>query len=102
MGQFDHQDRFDDGRRGSIPFFVQCIDFLALRFGAVIHLIHIPKCSAQSVQIFLIQIGDLGSILGPADVGGKDRQNILPRNGIAAIVGLDLLAVVVFAVFNFL
>ena len=58
------------------------------------NLVHIPHDLPQPLQVGLVQIRHRCAVLGPAGTGGKDRQHILPGDGIAAVVGGDLEAVV--------
>lgn len=64
--------------------------------------VHIPHDLPQPLQIGLVQIRHRCAVLRPAGAGGKDRQHILPGDGITAVVGGDLEAVVGVICFDFL
>lgn len=73
-----------------------------MAFGAPVQFVHIPQHGAQPLHVILIQIGYCGTVGIARRLRRKDRQDILPRDGIAAIVGLDLLTVVFCTGFDFL
>ena len=101
VGQFDDQYRFGDGCGFRLPIVIGLLHLTGLGFSAPIQFIHIPQHGAQLIHVVLIQISNGRTISIARRLRRKDRQDILPCNGIAAIVGLDLLAVIFYTVFDF-
>lgn len=101
VGQFNDQNGFGDGCGFCLTFLICLFLLLELAFGAPIQLVHIPKNGAQPIYILLVQIGNSSTVGITLRLRSKDRQDILPHNGIATIVGLDFLAVTFYAVFDF-
>ena len=100
VGKLNRQHRFCHIRRGGVSLVIGYFHFAGVGICTVIHLVHIPHDLPKPVQVIFIYESDRGSILCSAGAGSKNRQDILPRDGVAAIVGHDLLAVVRYVVFN--
>ena len=100
MGEFNRQHRFYHIRRGGVSLVIGYFHFTGTGICAVSYLVHIPHDFPKPVQVIFIYESDRGSILCSAGAGSKNRQDILPRDGVAAIVGHDLLAVMRYVVFD--